>query len=103
VIEEKFTLFQKTIEERIGSKVDEFQKEILSRCSFLASISIELQRLNSEIDNKINFLKSIMYNSEKSTLIALTTVFNDYMENELIPNIDLILNMNLEGITDIIK
>ena len=44
-----------------------------------------------------------MYNSEKSTLIALTTVFNDYMENELIPNIDIILNMNLEGITDIIK
>ena len=91
------------IKEKFKIKTEELQKEILSRCSILASISVELQRLNSEIDNKINFLKSLMNNSEKSTLIALTTVFNDYMENELIPNIDLILNTNLEGITNIFK
>jgi len=77
----------------------DLEKEVLDRCSYLASISIELQRLISEIDNKVNFLKHQYYNSDNATYISMKIIFMSYMKNEVIPNLELLMSINFDGIT----
>ena len=76
------------------------EKEVLDRCSYLASISIELQRLISEIDNKANFLKHQYTHSDNAKYISMTIIFMNYMKNEVIPNLELLMSINYDGITN---
>jgi hypothetical protein len=98
-IQRIFSDYQLKWGERLHKSLDDFQHEILSRCSYLASISVELQRLITEIDTKIMFLKSIYSNTDNATFIALTNVFNEYMKNDVIRNLEMMINIIIEGIT----
>jgi hypothetical protein len=98
-IQRIFSDYQTKSQERLYQAIDELQHEILNRCSYLASISVELQRLITEIDTKITFIKSLYSNTDNATFIALTNVFNDYMRKDVIHNLEMMININIEGIT----
>ena len=38
-------------------------------------------------------------NTDNATFIALTNVFNDYMKKDVIHNLEIMMNINIEGIT----
>jgi len=66
----------------------------------LASISAEVSRLISEFDSKIGFIRYIFTNSDHSTYISMTNIFIEYMRNDALYNVDLLLSMDLEKIRE---
>jgi len=99
-IQEVYTSSLQKIEERQKEDYDRLNKEIIHRCTYLASISLELQRLNSEIESKIAFLRNQYNNTDHATFIALTSVFSNYMKIEVMHNIDILMGINYEGISN---
>lgn len=76
---------------KLNQNKDILENEILKRCTFLASRSVEIQRIVSEIDSKKYFLKQQFANSDQSTYISMLGVFEKYMIEELFVNLDLLL------------
>ncbi len=87
------------INERLAKAQEELDNEILFRSTYLASVSVEIQRIITEIDTKIVFLKNQYSNADMSTYIAMSNMFSKYMKEELLPNLDLLCNINFEQIT----
>lgn len=87
------------ITERLAKAHEELENEILYRSTYLASVSVEIQRIIVEIDTKIYFLKHQYYNADQSTYIAMSNMFSRYMKDELIPNLELLCNLGFEQIT----
>jgi hypothetical protein len=87
------------ITERLAKAHEELENEILYRSTYLASVSVEIQRIITEIDSKIYFLKHQFYNADQSTYISMYNMFTKYMKEELIPNLDLLCNLSFEQIT----
>jgi hypothetical protein len=94
-----FSDYQVKSQERLYLAIAELQSEVLNRTTYLSSISVELQRLITEIDTKISFIKNMYSNTDNATFIALTNVFNEYMKKDLIHNLEIMMNVNIEGIT----
>jgi hypothetical protein len=90
--------YQTKLIDRIKDAQDELKAEGLNRCAFLASISVELQRILLEIDSKISFIRNMYANSDHATFIAMITVFDDYMKKDVLHNLEMLLNINTEGI-----
>ncbi len=88
------------LDERLYKAYDDLHKEIVHRCTYLASLSLELQRINTEIEAKIAFIRNQFHNADYATHIAMTTVFNNYMRNELLYNLEMLMNINYEGISN---
>lgn len=87
------------INERLDKAQEELENEVLFRSTYLASVSVEIQRLISEIDSKCSFLKSQYVNADQSTFISMSNMFNKYMKEELIPNLDMLCNLGFDQIT----
>ena len=99
-IQNNFSTTDKNINNRMIKTKTDLEKEVLDRCAYLASISIELQRLISEIENKVNFLKHQYHNTDNATYISMTIIFMNYMKNEVISNLELLMSINYDGITN---
>ncbi len=56
----------------------------------LSSVASELQRLISEIDYKVHFLKSTYINGDHSTYIAMTNAFARYYKKFILPQFELL-------------
>jgi hypothetical protein len=91
--------YQSALQDREKKAKDELEAEVLSRCSYLASITIELQRCMSEIESKTAFLRNQFNNADHATHISMTNVFNNYMKQDVFQNIDMLVNINFEGIS----
>ena len=91
--------YENSLYERKRKALIDIDTEVLSRNTYLASVTMELQRIVSEIDSKITFLRNINYNSDCATYINLSNVFNKYMKEEVFHNIEMLININLEGIS----
>ena len=87
------------VNDKLAKVQEELENEILFRSTYLASISVEIQRLISEIDSKIYFLKHQFMNADMSTYISMSNMFNKYMKDELIPNLDMLCNLGFDQIT----
>lgn len=87
------------INNRLKEAQEELENEVLVRSTYLASITVELQRIICEFDSKIHFLKQMYFNSDQSTYICMVNMFNKYMKEELIPNLDLLSDLGYEQIT----
>jgi hypothetical protein len=70
----------------------------MNRCAFLTSISIELQRLLLEIENKVFFIKNLYNNCDHATFIAMSNIFDEYMKKDVLINLEMLLNVNTDGI-----
>jgi hypothetical protein len=90
--------YQQKLSERIKVAQDSLQKEGLNRCAFLASISVELQRILFEIESKISFIKNLYQNADHATFIAMSNCFNEYMKKDLLANLEMIMGVNTENI-----
>jgi hypothetical protein len=86
--------------ERRNRCIKEVEKETLSRNTYLASLCIELQRINYEIESKIAFLKNQKNNADQATFISMANAFNSYINNELSKNLDFLIKTNIEKTND---
>lgn len=98
-VQKLFKAYSQSIMERLNKSQEELESEILFRTTYLASILMELQRIIAEIESKINFVKNQYHNADQSTFIAMTLMFNRYMKEEVIPNLEMLCNVNFEGIS----
>jgi hypothetical protein len=89
-----------SILERKKGLIQEVETEALSRSICLASMSMELQRLISEIDIKMNFMRNQFHNTDHSTYISMTNVFIEHMKKDVLHQVDMITNTELERIKD---
>jgi len=94
-----FQNIENTIYKRKNKIQHSLDSETLARCTYLASMSIEFQRLISEIDSKISFIRNQHYNADSATYINMTKCFDKYMREDMVHNLDILLNTNLDGIT----
>lgn len=95
-------LYNKAVAEldsRKSKAHDDLDNEINFRATYLASISVEIQRIINEIDSKISFLKHQYEHADQSTYIAMSNQFTKYMREELIPNLELLCEISFEKIT----
>jgi len=95
-------MYKKAVEEiteRLAKAQEDLDNEILFRSTYLASVSVEIQRIINEIDTKINFLKHQYLYADQSTYISMSNMFSKYMKEELIPNLELLCNLGFEQIT----
>jgi hypothetical protein len=63
----------------------------------LASLSTELQRILTDLDYKYSFIKLQYTNSDHATYIAMANVFINYVKDDVMPNIKLLLDKSLVG------
>jgi hypothetical protein len=91
--------YENDLYERKRKALVSLESETLARCTYLASLSIELQRLSSEIESKASFIRNQYVNADNATYINMTNIFNKYMKDDLFHNVDMLVNLNLENIT----
>ena len=60
---------------------------------------MELQRLLWEIDSKINFIKVQSAKNDFPNFLLMIKIFDDYIKNDFLKNLKLILDRNLEGLS----
>lgn len=98
-MQKKYTEAKKNLDDRLLQAYEKLHKEIINRCTYLASLSLELQRINTEIESKAAFIKAQQQNADYATYISMATVFNNYIKSELIPNMELLININYDSIS----
>jgi len=86
--------------DRKNKAVDSISKETLKRTTYLMCTMMELKRLMWEIDSKITFLKNQYNKNDIPKFLSLITVFDDYFKNEFLKNLKIIMDKNLEGLSD---
>lgn len=100
IVQSLFQKYQADLHSRLKDAQEKVQREILSRCTFLSSITIELHRTIVELDSKVIFLKAQFANADNATYLAMSVQFQNYVKNEVLPNLDLLININFDGITN---
>ena len=71
-------------------------EEGYARQTFLCCIFMEIQRILKEIDSKIIFIKNQRNNVDVSTFLYMNQIYQLYMKNELIANLEYLCNSPLE-------
>jgi hypothetical protein len=61
---------------------------------------MELQRLMWEVDSKIGFLKTLFNKNDFPKFLSLSKVFDDYIKNDFLKNLRIIMDRNLDGLSD---
>ena len=90
----------KEITDRKNKAVDGISKETLKRTTYLMCSMMELQRLMWEIDWKISFLKTLYAKNDFPKFLSMCKVFDDYIKNDFMKNLKIIMDRNLDGLAD---
>jgi hypothetical protein len=78
--------------ERKQKLIEEVELDSLYRIMWLTSIASELQRIISEIDYKIYFLKNAYVNGDHGTYIAMTNAYAAYLKKFIFPQLEVLLS-----------
>lgn len=97
-IQTNYNNFKLDIDSRKDLALEELSKEITNRSSYLASLACELQRIIHEIENRSKFINELYNQSDTSTFIALNNINNQYIKNELIPNLTSLLDLDVDSL-----
>lgn len=99
LVENYYNNIHKEIIDRKNKAVEDISKENLKRTTFLMCNMMELQRLLWEIDSKINFIKIQSAKNDFPNFLLMIKIFDDYIKNDFLKNLKLILDRNLEGLS----
>ena len=75
-----------------SKKEEKMYEEGYARQTFLCCIFMEIQRIIKEIDSKIIFIKNQRNNVDVSTFLYMNQIYQLYMKNELIANLEYLCN-----------
>ena len=85
-----------SLRERESKAIIEVKNEVYARCTFLASLKYELQRMISELDFKTKFIQDLKKDSNVSTFLNMNNMLLEDLKNHYIPNLEKIESLPLD-------
>ncbi len=89
----------KEIIERQNAAEEELSKETLKRMTYLMCTMMELKRLQWEIETNLTILRNQYNRNDFPKFLNSLSIFEEYVNSELLKNLRLITEKNLEGLS----